>query len=184
MSLATPREILDFWFKDTPPERRFAVDTALDAAVRARFEETWRAARAGACESWASSMEGALALIVLLDQFPRNMFRGGAEAFATDALARAAAREALARGFDLEAPVGVRSFFYLPFMHSEDLADQETCLRLTRERLGEQHFSYAYAVRHRDAIARFGRFPARNAMLGRPSSPEETGFLEKNPIGF
>jgi uncharacterized protein (DUF924 family) len=184
MNLAGPREILDFWFKETPPERWFTADPDLDAAVRARFEETWRAARAGACESWTSSMEGALALIVLLDQFPRNMFRGGADAFATDAMAGAAAREALARGFDLEAPVGVRSFFYLPFTHSENLSDQEICVRLTRDRLGEHHSSYPYALRHRDAIARFGRFPARNAQLGRPSSQEEIAFLEENPIGF
>jgi uncharacterized protein (DUF924 family) len=184
VSIASPRDILDFWFKQTPPERWFASDPDFDAAIRARFEGTWRAAREGACESWSASMEGALALIILLDQFPRNMFRGGAEAFSTDAMARAVAHEAVARGFDLEAPAAIRSFFYLPFMHSESLEDQETCVRLTRERLGENHFSFPHAVRHHDTVARFGRFPARNAVLDRLSTPKETAFLEANPIGF
>ena len=99
-------------------------------------------------------------------------------------MAQIAAREAIARGFDVEAPASVRSFFYLPLMHSEDLLDQEECVRLTRARLGDNHFSYPYALSHRDAIARFGRFPARNAALQRSSTPEETMFLQANPIGF
>jgi uncharacterized protein (DUF924 family) len=112
------------------------------------------------------------------------MFRGTARAFATDGLAREIARAAVERGFDLEAPVAIRQFFYLPFVHSESIADQEFCLKLTRERLGESHSSHSYAVRHRDVIARFGRFPARNAALGRVSTPEEAEFLRKNPSGF
>jgi uncharacterized protein (DUF924 family) len=184
MRLATPPEILDFWFKETPPERWFAADPALDAAIRDRFAETWRAAREGAFRDWTGTMQGALALIVLLDQFPRNMFRGQPEAFSTDAMAREVAREAIAHGFDLEAPVGIRSFFYLPLMHSEDLQDQHDCVRLTGERLGKNHFSYPFALRHREAIARLGRFPQRNASLGRPSTQEEIEFLEANPNGF
>jgi len=184
MSLASPREILDFWFKETPPERWFAADAAFDATLRGRFEESWRSAREGAFQSWNATMEGALALILLFDQFPRNMFRGRSDAFSTDAMAREIAREAVAKGFDVEAPAGVRSFFYLPFMHSEDSRDQDVCVRLTRERLGETHFSYPFALRHRDAIARFGRFPARNAALGRANTSEEKQFLETNPAGF
>ena len=184
MSIASPREVLDFWFKETPPERWFASDPGFDAAIRSRFEETWRAAREGACQSWQHSMEGTLALIIVLDQFPRNMFRGRAEAFSTDAMARDVARMALENGFDLEAPASIRSFYYLPFTHSESLKDQDISLRLTRERLGQDHFSFPYAVRHRDSIQRFGRFPARNAALGRESTPEERSFLETNPIGF
>ena len=180
----SPRAILDFWFKDTPPERWFIADPAFDALIRQRFEETWRSAYAGGMQSWGESMEGALALILLFDQFPRNMFRGGADAFASDPLAREVARAALKRGFDLEAPAGVRCFFYLPLMHSEVPADQELCLRLTRERLGEAHFSYPYAVRHLNTIGRFGRFPARNTALDRPCTPEETQFLIENPAGF
>src|SRR5690242_7077737 len=106
--LAKPREILDFWFRNTPPERWFSSDPAFDSMVRSRFEQSWREARAGAAADWRHDTEGALALILLFDQFPRNMFRGTAEAFATDALARDAARDALRRGFDLEAPLGIR----------------------------------------------------------------------------
>jgi uncharacterized protein (DUF924 family) len=184
VSLANQREILDFWFKETPPERWFAADPAFDAMVRQRFEETLRAGRNGTFASWTGTMEGALALIILLDQFPRNMFRDSPEAFATDAMAQKAAREAIARGFDVEAPIGVRSFFYLPLMHSENLLDQEECIRLTRARLGEGHFSHPYAIRHRDTIARFRRFPARNATLGRSGTAEEIEFLKANPNGF
>jgi uncharacterized protein (DUF924 family) len=184
MSLASQGEILNFWFKETPPERWFAADAAFDATVRARFEETWRVGAEGAFSSWADTMRGALALIVLLDQFPRNMFRGSAAAFSTDGLAQMAARHAIASGFDVEAPVCVRSFFYLPLMHSEDVLDQQECVRLTRARLGEKHFSYPYALRHCEAIARFGRFPARNAVLERTPTAEEIEFLKANPNGF
>jgi uncharacterized protein (DUF924 family) len=182
--LTGPREILDFWFKETPPERWFMADPAFDAMVRSRFEEIWRAASTGAFASWADTLEGALALIVMLDQFPRNMFRGSSEAFSTDGMARIAARNAIARGFDVEAPLGMRSFFYLPLMHSEDLRDQEECVRLTRARLGENHFSYPYALRHRDVIAQFERFPARNVPLARDATAEEIEFLQANPNGF
>jgi uncharacterized protein (DUF924 family) len=180
----TPRAILDFWFQEVGPKRWFVADAALDDDIKARFEQVWREARAGKHADWESDKQGALALIILLDQFPRNMFRGTAEAFSTDALAQAVAKRALARGDDLEAPAGVRSFYYLPLTHSEDLADQETCLRLTRERLGESHFSFPYAIRHRAAVERFGRFPARNSALGRETTPEEAEFLKTHPAGF
>lgn len=181
--MVSPREILDFWFRETPPERWFSSDPEFDALIREKFEETWRQARESGL-SQGQSMEKALAEILLFDQFPRNMFRGTAQAHATDGLARNAARMAVERDFDLEVPVGIRQFFYLPFMHSEDLADQDLCLRLIRERLGESHSSYGYAVRHRHVIARFGRFPARNGPLGRTSTPEEAEYLRSNPSGF
>jgi uncharacterized protein (DUF924 family) len=184
MSVASQSEILDFWFKETPQTSWFAADAAFDETIRRRFEETWRAAAAGAFASWAETMRGALALIILLDQFPRNMFRGEAAAFSTDGLAQIAARAAIARGFDVEAPAHVRSFFYLPLMHSEDVLDQEECVRLTRARLGEKHFSYPFAQRHCETIARFGRFPARNGALARESTAEEIAFLKANPNGF
>jgi len=178
-----PREILDFWFRETPPERWFSSDPEFDALVRGKFENEWRQARDTGM-SQGVSMEQSLALILLFDQFPRNMFRGSAKAYSTDELARKVARAALDRGFDLEAPVPVRQFFYLPFMHSESVADQELCLKLTRERLGESDSSYGYAVRHHDVIARFGRFPARNAALGRANTTDEAEFLRRNPSGF
>jgi uncharacterized protein (DUF924 family) len=156
----------------------------VDATIRERFEDTWRAARAGELQDWTESKDGTLAYVILMDQFPRNMFRGSANAYATDSLAREAARHAVARGFDLELPAAARNFLYMPLMHSEALADQEDCVRLTRERLGETHFSYPFAVRHRNAIVRFGRFPARNSALGRQSTSEEIEFLHQNPNGF
>ena len=182
--IATPREILDFWFRETPPERWFKPDTDFDRTVKDKFVETWRAGRDGGLDSWRDGSDGVMALILLFDQFPRNMFRGTADAFASDPLAREVARLALQRGYDLEAPVDVRSFFYLPFMHSESDADQELCLGLTRERLGEGHYAYPYARRHRDVIARFGRFPARNLALGRATTAEEAEFLDSHKEGF
>ena len=177
-------EVLDFWFKEMPPERRFRTDLALDAAIKARFEPLWRDALAGGLGPWEGDAPGALALIVLTDQFPRNMFRGMPEAFATDAFARSTAARAIDKGFDLQVSPEAQPFFYLPLMHSENLADQDRCVALTRERLGEAHYSYAYAVRHRDAVRRFGRFPARNKALSRENTPEETAFLSANPAGF
>ena len=184
MSEITPRRILDFWFKETPQSRWFVADPAFDADVRSRFEQVWREGRAGGLADWEDDKQGALALIVLFDQFPRNMFRGTAEAFSTDALARKIAKAAIARGDDLEAPAFMRSFYYLPSTHSEDLADQETCVRLTRDRLGEEHYSYPYALSHKAVIERFGRFPARNQALGRATTREEAEFLKANPVGF
>ena len=184
MSKIAPRQILDFWFKETPQSRWFVADPLFDAAVRSRFEEVWREGRAGGLTEWENDKQGTLALIVLFDQFPRNMFRGTAEAFSTDALSRKIAKRAIARGDDLEAPASMRSFYYLPLTHSEDLADQETCVRLTRERLGEGHYSYPYALSHKMVIERFGRFPARSQALGRAATPEEAEFLKTNPAGF
>lgn len=180
--IAAPREVLDFWFKETDPKLWFANDAAFDARIAARFEETWRAARDGHLEEWKTHVDGALALVIVLDQFPRNMFRGRAEAFSTDALARAAADRAIRHKFDLEVPKGVRAFFYLPFMHSENLRDQELSVTLIGERVGKDSMNYPYATGHRDIIARFGRFPARNAALGRASKPEETAFLARKPL--
>ena len=112
------------------------------------------------------------------------MFRGSGDAFASDALARDIAKRAIAQKRDLETPASLRSFFYLPLMHSEHLADQEICVRLTKERLGEDHFSYPYALSHKAAVERFGRFPARNKALLRASTAEEQDFLKHNPLGF
>ena len=184
MSDIRPRDVLDFWFKETPSEKWFSNDPALDARIRARFEDAWRLGCAGGLEDWESEPNGALALIVLFDQFPRNMFRGTAEAFASDSLAREIAKRAIAEKRDLEVPTAFRSFFYLPLEHSENLADQEASVQLTRERLGEQDEAHRYALMHRAVIERFGRFPARNKALGRASTPAEQEFLNQNPRGF
>jgi uncharacterized protein (DUF924 family) len=184
MAASNHLDVLDFWFREISHERWFAVDPALDEAIRARFAQTWRVARKGSLAQWENTGEGSLALLIVLDQFPRNMFRGSPEAFSTDAQARGVAERSIARRFDVEAATVARPFFYLPLMHSEDLGDQEHCVCLTRERLGESHSSYPFALRHRDAIARFGRFPSRNRALGRESRPDEICFLKSNPLGF
>ena len=181
MAIAAPGEVLDFWFKETDPKLWFANDAALDARIAARFEEIWRAARDGKLEDWKTRADGALALVIVFDQFSRNMFRGKAEAFSTDALARVAADRAIRHKFDLEMPVSVRAFFYLPFMHSENLQDQNRSVALIGERVGKGSSNYPFATSHRDVIARFGRFPARNQALGRTSTPEEAAFLAGKP---
>jgi uncharacterized protein (DUF924 family) len=181
---ANYKEILNFWFVETPRDRHYGSDPAFDAEIRERFAETWRAGREGRLMHWEDGAEGALALVLLFDQLPRNMFRGSGDAFSTDALALGVARRAVARDFDRDVGEERQSFFYMPFMHSEDLDDQEECIRLFRERKGSQVEENSYAVRHRNAIARFGRFPARNKALGRETTEEEAAFLREKPSGF
>ena len=175
--IASAPKVLDFWFKETPSDRWFAADPEFDAVIRKRFLETWEAARDGKLSDWEDVAAGAFALIIVLDQFPRNMFRGAPEAFSTDAQARSVAGRAIAQGYDLQAPVGVRNFFYLPFMHSENMADQDRSVELIGERCSKDHYAYPFALDHREIVRRFGRFPARNAALGRVSTPDETAFL-------
>jgi uncharacterized protein (DUF924 family) len=176
-----PQDIIAFWRDEVGPSRWFKSDARLDAEIAGRFHATWRKAKAGELKAWEDSVEGALALILLLDQFPRNMFRDTAQAFATDKLARAAAERALARGYDLMMPAGLRAFFYLPFMHSETMEGQNRSVALIAERLGTSAMNYPFALAHRDEIARFGRFPHRNEALGRRSTRAERDFLVKSP---
>ena len=171
----TPAEIVAFW-REAGPERWFRKDPAFDATIRARFLAAHEAAAAGAFDSWAATAEGALALLILLDQFPRNLFRDEARAFATDDHALRVARGALARGFDAAYSNPMRRLFCLPLMHSERLADQEECVALCRA--AEDEEGVKFAILHRDIIARFGRFPHRNKLLGRPTTPQEQAFLD------
>ena len=185
----TPRDVLQFWFGDTPGARRkewFTKDPAFDADIRARFLDLHEAAARGELAAWDDTSEGALALVVLTDQFPRNMFRGEARAFATDPIALAIARNVLARGWDAGMRPVERMFMYLPYEHSEVLTDQEKSLRLF-EPLGafeETKDTPDYARRHWEIVKRFGRFPHRNAALGRPGTPEEIEFLKQPGSGF
>ena len=172
---AAPEAVLSFW-RAAGPKRWFAVDSAFDAEIRERFLATHEAAAAGRLTAWEDTADGVLALLIALDQFPRNMFRGTVRAFSTDALARAATRRAIERGFDRAFPMPERNFFYLPFEHSEKLADQEHGVALT-EATGDTE-AVKWAKVHLDVIRRFGRFPHRNASLGRVSTPEEIAFLE------
>jgi len=167
-------EVLAFW-RDAGPQRWFKKDSAFDDAFRSRFLPAHERAARGDCNGWATTAGGALALLILLDQFPRNAFRGTARMFATDAQALSVARDALDAGFDQQTDQALRNFFYLPFMHSEDLADQERAVRLT-EPLGAD--AHRFALLHRDIIQRFGRFPHRNAQLGRTTTQEEQAFLD------
>ena len=167
--------MIDFW-REAGPRRWFRQDAAFDALFRERFLAAHEAAVAGRLADWGSSAPGALALVLLLDQFPRNAFRGTPRMYASDAQAREAADAAIAQGFDAELEPALRQFFYLPFMHSERLPDLERCVALNREQGGE---SLRYALHHRDIVERFGRFPHRNAVLGRPSTPEEERFLSE-----
>ena len=172
---AAPEELLSFW-RAAGPKRWFAQDLAFDAEILERFLATHEAAAAGRLSAWEGAAEGALALVIALDQFPRNMFRGTPRAFSTDALVLAAARRAIERGFDRAIPMPERNFFYLPFEHSENLADQELCLAFT-EATGDAE-AVKWAKIHLDVIRRFGRFPHRNAALSRVSTPEEIAYLE------
>lgn len=169
----TPDGVVQFW-RDAGPRRWFKQDDAFDALFRSRFLDAHEAAAAGRLPSWADSPEGALALVLLLDQFPRNAFRGTPRMYATDALARAAADAAIAAGHDLRVDPQLRQFFYLPFMHSENLADLDRCCALMGPLGGE---NLRFARHHRELVARFGRFPHRNAVLGRDSTPDEDRFL-------
>jgi uncharacterized protein (DUF924 family) len=170
-----PDAVVSFW-REAGPSRWFRKDDGFDADFRRRFLPAHEAAMRGELEGWQETADGALALLILLDQFPRNAFRGSARAFESDAKAREIARAALARGHDRAVDADLRQFFYLPFMHSEDPADQALCVQLC-EPIGEE--SVKFARLHRDIIERFGRFPHRNAVLGRTTTPEEQRFLDE-----
>lgn len=168
-----PSDILTFW-RDAGYQRWYGKDQAFDDSIRDRFMSVWEAARDGKLVGWQDSDDGVLALLIVLDQFSRNMFRNDPRAFSTDHLARAVANRAIAEGRDLRADPELRAFIYLPFEHSENLADQERSVALFTP-LGED--SLKWAVMHADIIRKFGRFPHRNAVLGRASSEAESAYL-------
>jgi uncharacterized protein (DUF924 family) len=172
----TPGDVLAFW-RQAGDERWYKRDDAFDAEIRCRFLELWRLAANGDLSSWEASDDGALALVIALDQFPRNMFRGDALTYASDAQARDVARRALARGADLRIDPALREFLYMPFMHSEHLADQLHCVELFG-RIDDSD-NLKYAEEHADIIRRFGRFPHRNRILGRATTAEEQTFLDE-----
>ncbi|OGA41316.1 MAG: hypothetical protein A3G28_01305 [Betaproteobacteria bacterium RIFCSPLOWO2_12_FULL_68_19] len=189
MTTASHLDVLQFWFgapRGPRLRRWFEKDPAFDAAIRDRFLPLYEQLAAGGRADWLDDAERCLARIVVLDQFPRNMFRGSARAFAADSLALSAARHAVARGYDRALLPVERLFTYLPFEHSETLEDQLRACELC-EPLGafaETDDAYRYAAAHRDLIRRFGRFPHRNAALGRASTPEEIEFLRQPGSSF
>jgi uncharacterized protein (DUF924 family) len=172
--LATPETVVAFW-QEAGPGRWFAPDPAFDEACRTRFLLTYEAAARGDLNEWELSPEGSLAVVLLLDQFPRNMFRGTRRVYATDPAALMTADRAIEKGQDRQVAPALRRFFYLPFMHSEELRHQERSVALNEE-LGDPEVA-KWARHHHDIIRRFGRFPHRNALLGRESTPEEARFL-------
>jgi uncharacterized protein (DUF924 family) len=173
LAAADPADAVGFW-RAAGQEKWFSKDDAFDAEFRDRYIGQHLAAAARALDGWLATPEGALALVLLTDQFPRNSFRGTGHMYATDSLARYFARQALAAGHDERFEKEMRLFFYLPFGHSEELADQDLSVALIG-RLGEPWL--AHAEQHRGIVRRFGRFPHRNPMLGRETTTEEAAFL-------
>jgi len=172
----TPGEVLAFW-RGAGPGRWYSKDVAFDAVLRSRFLGLWRRAAAGELSSWETSDDGALALVIVLDQFPRNMFRDDVRSYSSDAMAREVAGRAIARGTDMRIDQALLAFLYMPFMHSEHLADQLRCIELFRK--ADDPGNLGYAEGHADIIRRFGRFPHRNRILGRSTTPEEQAFLDQ-----
>ena len=171
----TPAEIVAFW-RSAGPERWFKKDDAFDIEIRTRFLTTWQDGAAGRLSGWEATDDGTLGLIIVLDQFPRNMFRGEARAFASDAPALATAKRAIERGVDQRVDMELRQFIYMPLMHAESIADQDRCVTLF-ETLGNEN-NLKFARIHADIIRRFGRFPHRNGVLGRDTTRDEQDFLD------
>ena len=172
----TPAGILAFW-RDAGPDRWYRRDDAFDAEVCRRFLGLWQCAAAGELASWETGDDGALALVIVLDQFPRNLFRDDIRTYASDAHAREVAQHAIDRGVDARIDPALREFLYLPFMHSEHLADQLRCIELSRAAGHAENLKWA--EHHADIIRRFGRFPHRNRLLGRSTMPDEQAFLDE-----
>ncbi|WP_300575303.1 DUF924 family protein [Phenylobacterium sp.] len=176
----TAKQVLDAW-REAGPAKWFAKDDAFDRVLARDFEAAHHAAARGELDDWAKEAQGALALLILLDQIPRNIFRESGHAFATDGKARAVAKAAIAAGHDQAVEAKLRPFFYLPYEHSEDMGDQDEAVRLCaalKEAEGDAD-TLKWAEIHRDIIVRFGRFPHRNAALGRRTTPSEQAFLDE-----
>lgn len=174
----TPSDVVAFW-KEAGPSKWFAKDDDFDTLFRERFEAAHFAAARRELDRWMETPEGSLALMILLDQFPRNAFRGTGHAFGTDPLGRMFAARALEAGHDLQTEGDIRRFFYLPFQHSEDRADQDRQLELFQTRMDRKPDD-RWAEHHHAVVVRFGRFPHRNAALGRETTPEEQAFLDED----
>jgi len=178
---ATPvaaEELLSFWFGPEARERWFDSTPEFDAELTKRYLATWEAARDGRLADWEETPRGALALVIVLDQLPLNLFRGRPESFSTEAQSRSVAERALARGFDTGYDRSMRSFLCLPFMHSESLADQDRSVALYA--VAGDDYGLKWAMHHRDIVLRFDRFPHRNSILGRASSDEELAWLNSD----
>lgn len=177
---AKAEAVLHFWLDEVPPEKRFARDSALDATLEHRFKGLRDELAATGAAGWWDHPRDLLAAIILLDQFSRNIYRGSGEAFAADPIALRLADKAIEQGWDRDMNAVERQFLYMPFQHSEDAADQERAVSLFGDIGDPKSLDFAHA--HRDVIRRFGRFPGRNAALGRANTPEEQAFLAQDQL--
>lgn len=180
----TKQDVLYFWFEETQPAQWFQKNEDFDRIIRERFLITVEMARDGLCDHWTAQADGALALCITLDQFPRNIFRDSAKAFTSDEKALLVAKAAIARGFDQVLQPIRRRFLYLPFEHSENLEDQKKSVAFFAAMKDDDPMGYEYALRHLDIIERFGRFPHRNGVLGRESRADELCYLSQPDSGF
>ncbi len=178
--MAGPEEVLSFWLDEVGESRWYTEDEALDREVLTRFGDTWQGACAGQYSLWLTYATGALAYVILTDQFSRNMFRGSAKAFSSDRIALAAAKSALDKGWDMRIDEPARQFFYMPLMHSENLCDQERSVRLICQR---SKTNLLHARAHREVIRQFGRFPYRNQALSRSSTAPEADYVSSGGYG-
>jgi len=182
--MVQPDDILTFWLDEVGPKGWYKQDDALDEKIREKFEAAWSNGQEGSYSLWLTYPSGVLAYLILMDQFPRNMFRGDKRAYASDPVALAAAKCALDKSWDTKIDEPARQFFYLPLMHSESQTDQDRCVRLMLTRMpesGEENLIHAKA--HREVIRRYGRFPYRNAALDRPQSSHEAEFEARGGYG-
>ena len=180
----TKKEVLKFWFEETQPQQWFQKSDSFDREITERFSVTYDMAKKNLCADWTKDADGALALCLVLDQFPRNMFRDSRKAFETDEKALLISKDALHRGYDMLLTPVKRKFLYMPFMHSENLDEQNRCVALFAQMQEDEPLSYDYALRHQEVIEKFGRFPHRNEVLGRESSEEESEYLKLPGAGF
>ncbi len=180
----TKMEVLKFWFEESTPAQWFQKSDSFDKEITDRFMVTYEMAKKDLCAEWTKDADGVLALCLVLDQFPRNMFRGTPRAFATDNKALLIAKEALHRGFDTILSPIKRKFIYIPFMHSENIIEQKRSVSLFEKMKDDDPMSYEYAIKHMEVIEKFGRFPHRNDILGRDSSSYELNYLKLPGAGF
>jgi len=181
--MAGPEEILSFWLDEVEPKDWYVASDALDNTIRDRFLSTWETGMNGGLGQWLTYASGSLAYIILMDQFSRNMFRGSGKSFASDRRALCAAKSAISRKWDMRIDEPARLFFYMPLMHSENLCDQDRCVRLILERMQGGESNLLHARAHREVIRQFGRFPHRNADLERRSTQLELAYLAKGGYG-
>jgi len=181
----TADKVLDFWFNETDRQNWFERSDEFDQVIRDRFGDAVETARADGFTDWHDTARGCLAVIILIDQLSRNIYRDSPLAWSADDVGLACTKRALTRAYDADLGIDERKFLYMPLMHSEVLADQEQCVELFATlATDEDDVSLDFAIRHRDIVARFGRFPHRNEILGRESTPEDLAFLKEPDSSF